>query len=211
MADHRLAVPARDVSLFATAIARALKIEGVTEDNSGRLAGHASWISALVRDLENHRGKGLVVAGAMQPPAVHALVHAINASLGNLGETVTLHAPRDRGPADRVGSLPDLARDIDRGVVDTLLILGANPAYDAPADLNFAAALASNKIGLRIHLGLYEDETAGALPLAHPGGALPRDLERHQGVRRDGHDPAAADRPLVPGAVRARGARGVPG
>ena len=160
MADHRLAVPARDVSLFATAIARALKIEGVTDDNSGRLAGHASWISALVRDLENHRGKGLVVAGAMQPPAVHALVHAINASLGNLGETVTLHAPRDRGPADRVGSLPDLARDIDRGVVDTLLILGANPAYDAPADLNFAAALASNKIGLRIHLGLYEDETA---------------------------------------------------
>ena len=160
MADHRLAVPARDVSLVATAIARALKIEGVTEDNSGRLAGHASWISALVRDLENHRGKGLVVAGAMQPPAVHALVHVINASLGNLGETVTLHAPRDRGPADRVGSLPDLARDIDRGVVDTLLILGANPAYDAPADLNFAAALASNKIGLRIHLGLYEDETA---------------------------------------------------
>ena len=56
--------------------------------------------------------------------------------------------------------MPDLARDIDRGVVDTLLILGANPAYDAPADLNFAATLASNKIGLRIHLGLYEDETA---------------------------------------------------
>jgi molybdopterin-containing oxidoreductase family iron-sulfur binding subunit len=160
MADHRLAVSARDLLPFARAIARALKIEGVPEDGSGRVARHAAWISALVRDLEGHRGKSLVVAGIAQPPAVHALAHAINHTLGNLGQTITLHPARDRGPTGQIGSLPDLARDIDRGVVETLLILGANPAYDTPADLNFAAALASDKIKLLIHLGLYEDETA---------------------------------------------------
>ena len=137
-------------------------------------------------------------------------MHAINTSLGNLGETVTLHAPRDRGPADRVGSLSDLARDIDRGAVDTLLILGANPAYDAPADLDFAAALAGDKIKLRIHLGLYEDETAELchwhIPEAHF-------LETWSDIRAfDGtatiQQPLIA--PLVPGPVRARGARGLP-
>ena len=84
--------------------------------------------------------------------------------------------------------------------VDTLLILGANPVYDAPADLNFAAALASNKIGAADSPRPVRGRDRGALPLARPGGALPRDLGRHPGVRRHGDDPAAADRPLVPGA-----------
>ena len=42
--------------------------------------------------------------------------------------------------------------------VDFLLILGGNPVFTAPADLQFAAAL--QKVALRAHLGLYEDETA---------------------------------------------------
>jgi anaerobic selenocysteine-containing dehydrogenase len=52
--------------------------------------------------------------------------------------------------------------------VDVLLILGANVAYNAPADLNFSKALAdvypanSQTKGkfFVAHLGLYEDETA---------------------------------------------------
>ena len=40
------------------------------------------------------------------------------------------------------------------------MILGGNPAYDAPADLQFAQLLKSNKAPLRVHLGLYDNETA---------------------------------------------------
>ena len=64
------------------------------------------------------------------------------------------------GPADQIGSLRELVRDMNAGVVDTLIILGGNPVYDAPVDLEFARVLASDKIKLRIHLGLYDDETA---------------------------------------------------
>jgi anaerobic selenocysteine-containing dehydrogenase len=39
-----------------------------------------------------------------------------------------------------------------------LLLMGANPIYDAPADFDFLSAM--NKVPLRVHHGLYRDETA---------------------------------------------------
>src|SRR5690606_2752915 len=63
----------------------------------------------------------------------------------------------------------DLAMDMAAGRVDTLLMLDANPVYDAPADLEFATYL--DNVRLRIHVGLYHDETAFLshwhVPLAH--------------------------------------------
>jgi len=56
------------------------------------------------------------------------------------------------------------------GKVDLLVILGGNPAYDAPADLNFADAMTNSKVPLRVHHGLYQNETAEALPVAHKSG-----------------------------------------
>ena len=47
---------------------------------------------------------------------------------------------------------------MNAGKVDVLLILGGNPVFTAPADLNFAEAL--DKVANRVHLGLYYDETA---------------------------------------------------
>ncbi len=159
-ADHRLAVPARDVALFAKGIAAALGIGEPSPVVTRHLAGHARWISALVHDLEANRGKSLVVAGDTQPAEVHALAHLINNALGNIGKTVEFVARVDAGPVDQMGSLRELVRDANAGLVQTLIILGGNPAYDAPADLAFERLLASNKIKLRIHLGLYDDETA---------------------------------------------------
>jgi molybdopterin-containing oxidoreductase family iron-sulfur binding subunit len=56
------------------------------------------------------------------------------------------------------------------GEVQTLLILGGNPAYTAPSDLGFAELLA--KVPNSIHLSLHDDETsrlcAWHLPRAHP-------------------------------------------
>ena len=55
------------------------------------------------------------------------------------------------------------------GKVEVLLILGGNPVYTAPADLEFAERL--DKVGFRVHLGLYDDETAALchwhVPEAH--------------------------------------------
>ena len=44
------------------------------------------------------------------------------------------------------------------GKIDMLFLIGVNPLYDAPPDLNFSGAM--QKVGLRVHHGLYQDETA---------------------------------------------------
>ncbi|HVF91442.1 MAG TPA: 4Fe-4S dicluster domain-containing protein [Blastocatellia bacterium] len=54
--------------------------------------------------------------------------------------------------------------------MDLLVIIGSNPVYSAPADLNFGLELL-RKVKLRVHMGLYKDETAELcqwhIPQAH--------------------------------------------
>src|SRR6185437_9889438 len=116
------------------------------------------------KDLQANKGASLVVAGYGQPIAVHLLVHAINAALGNVGKTVVLHEV----PETKEGNIVDFAK----AQFDTLVIVGANPVYNAPADLDIKKALSAAKTIVR--LGYYEDETFEAtksvawhLPLAH--------------------------------------------
>jgi molybdopterin-containing oxidoreductase family iron-sulfur binding subunit len=137
----------------------------------GELQAHSGWIDALLRDLVSNRGKSLVIAGETQPAQVHVLAHLMNQALGNIGKTVEFFPRADAGPTDQHGSLRELAQDIEAGAVETLFIIGGNPAFDAPADLDFARLLASEKTKLRIHMGLYDDETARLchwhIPQAH--------------------------------------------
>src|SRR5207302_1603328 len=113
----------------------------------------------------SHAGSSLIIAGPHQPPAVHALAHAMNEKLRNTGKTVRFTAPVEAHFAGREGTLRDLVDDLGHGRVTTLLILSANPVYTAPADLNFENALqgATSHPGssqtLCIHMGLYDDET----------------------------------------------------
>ena len=101
-----------------------------------------------------------MIAGDHQSPAVHALAHAINQTLGNVGKTVFYTDPVDANPLNQTESLKDLVADMRGGKVDILIILGGNPAYDAPADFGFADALKSPSVPFRVHLGLYQNETA---------------------------------------------------
>jgi molybdopterin-containing oxidoreductase family iron-sulfur binding subunit len=166
-ADHRLSLRSSAVEGFARAVAAGLgvAVEGGTTD-------HADWISPLVKDLKAHGARALVIAGESQPPAVHALAHAMNDRLGAVGTTVVFTAPVEAGARDHAASLRELVADANGGKVELLVVLGGNPAYDAPVDLAFAELLESGKVPLRIHLGLYEDETAERcqwhLPEAHP-------------------------------------------
>jgi molybdopterin-containing oxidoreductase family iron-sulfur binding subunit len=161
LADHRLPVRASEIEGLARAVA-----EGAPPAGSP----HAAWIAAAVKDLQAHAGRCVVMAGPWQPAAVHALAHAANQRLGNVGQTVSYAPSVEARPIDQTASLRDLAAAMEAGQVQALVVLGGNPVYDAPADLEFARRM--EKVPLRIHHGLYEDETAERchwhVPSAHP-------------------------------------------
>jgi MoCo/4Fe-4S cofactor protein with predicted Tat translocation signal len=156
-ADHRLSLRAVEIEGFATSLAGKLGVKGAAA-SAGSTPPEYKWIDALARDLQNHRGSSLVVAGYAQPPIVHALAHAMNAALDNVGKTVIHTDSIEPNPTNQSQSFKKLVADTAGGKVDTLLILSANPVYSTPADLNFKENLL--KVRRRIHLGLYVDETA---------------------------------------------------
>jgi MoCo/4Fe-4S cofactor protein with predicted Tat translocation signal len=156
-ADHHLPVRAVDIEPFALALASAVSSGSQPMSLKGE---QQRYLSEIVKDLQSHRGASVVIAGDHQSPAVHALVHAINQSLGNVGKTVIYTEPVNANPVNQTDSLKDLIADMRAGKVQFLLIAGVNPLYDAPADLGFADALQSSNIPLRVHLGLYQDETS---------------------------------------------------
>jgi len=155
-ADHRLPLRAADVEQFAWSLATALGAD--TGGHKGAPTAADKWIVPVAHDLQKHKGASLVIAGEQQSAAVHALAHAMNAALGNVGKTVLYTEPVEAQPVDQVASLHDLVKDLDAGAVDLLLILGGNPAYNAPVELGFRDRL--KKAALRVHLSLQEDETS---------------------------------------------------
>ena len=99
-----------------------------------------------------------MIAGQHQSEAVRALAGAMNQALGNGGVTVTGIQPVEAKPVDQIQSLWSLVKEMDAGQVDTLMILGGNPVFNAPADMRFSSAI--QKVKLIIHNSLYFDETA---------------------------------------------------
>jgi MoCo/4Fe-4S cofactor protein with predicted Tat translocation signal len=158
LADHRLALKPSQIEPFARAVAARLGLAVASGDAFGPSSPHGAWIAALVQDLRAHRGHSLVLAGEAQPPALHALAHAINEALGNVGTTVAYTEPTEARPSDQLASLRELADDMRAGKVDLLVVLGGNPVYTAPVDLGFGEAM--QKVPLRVHLGLHDDETS---------------------------------------------------
>ncbi|HTU20621.1 MAG TPA: TAT-variant-translocated molybdopterin oxidoreductase [Gemmataceae bacterium] len=170
VADHRLALRASQIELFAQALAAELEVPDAPKPQADRLPEEARrWLKPLTKDLREHEKKGVVLAGEGQPASLHALVHAINHQLKNLGETVRYTAPLGAKPVDHGRQIEELVKDMDERRVKVLLILGVNPVYTAPVNLQFAEKL--KKVPLRIHLGLYQDETAALcdwhIPEAH--------------------------------------------
>ena len=152
-ADHRIAVGARDILPLAQRIAAKL---GIGTGAAPASAEHEAWIAAVVRDLTANRGQGIVIAGEAQPPELHAVVAQINTALGNTGQTVA-PAPVLSLPENRM-ALRDLVDEMRRGAVELLIVLGGNPRYDAPVDLNFADAF--DNVKLRVHHSVHFNETS---------------------------------------------------
>jgi molybdopterin-containing oxidoreductase family iron-sulfur binding subunit len=153
-ADHRLPLRASDVGQFARGLAALVGLGG-----SATLSPAAQkWLDAVASDLTKHRGTALVVAGEFQPAEVHALAHAINAALGSVGSTLYYTEPVEANPVNQAESFTELCADMDAGRVDTLLIFGSNPVYDAPHDFDFTSKL--QKVETSVHVSTHFDETA---------------------------------------------------
>lgn len=177
MADHRVAVPSGRVAALLAGVAASLvndhhlempeAARGVLDQCStnGLSEAESAWALQVAADLVENRGQGALLVGRRQPGAVHALAAILNRALGHDGQTISYIESED--PAE--GGIEDLVEALNSGNVQTLLVLGGNPVYDAPADLEFSQALA--KAEHAIHLALYRDETSQVcewhIPEAH--------------------------------------------
>jgi MoCo/4Fe-4S cofactor protein with predicted Tat translocation signal len=143
-ADHRLRVPASLVGQLAAAIFGAI-LSGQVSSAVGSLWPDLDpkWIGECAADLVKNRGHVLVVAGQRQPIEVHLLAHAINTALDCIGNTVSLQSVTETTGTDW--------KQLDAASVDTLVILGGNPAYQ----LNWAG-----KPKTTVRFGYYEDESS---------------------------------------------------
>jgi len=173
MADHRLRCKASHMGEFARRLAG--RIAKKTNDPTlGSVLGECrqadapldeAWIAGCADDLLANPGRSLVLTGPQTPAAVQVLVHAINGALGNLGSTILGTA----NPSPSSATIAELAKAIAAGAVKTLFILGGNPAYNAPADLDFPSLLSG--VPDVVKLGLFEDETSRVsrwhVPAAH--------------------------------------------
>jgi MoCo/4Fe-4S cofactor protein with predicted Tat translocation signal len=169
-AEHRLGLRASEIPAFAAALAQAVGVAGVSAPSYAWTDEQQKFLAALAKDLKASAGKSVVIPGLYQDPSVTALAMAINIALGNFGKTMMVGpASAIPLPSDQLGDFKALVADLNAGKVDWLVILNANPIYDAPADLDFGNAFGKAKIVA--HLGLLYDETAHQahwhIPAAH--------------------------------------------
>ena len=156
-ADHRLALKPGDVEKFALALAGGSSA-GITGPEQKK------FFASLQKDLQANAGKCVVIPGEQAAWEVHVAAYALNAKLGNVGKTVVYTETVNPMPSEQVADLKSLVGDMDAGKVQWLVMLGVNPLYSAPADLEFEAAF--NKVPNTVHLGSHVDET-GAVSVWH--------------------------------------------
>ena len=177
-ADHRAAVASSRVPELLAAVANRLVAEhglelpaaaagfaGSTDHTGADDERH--FVNLLAADLMAHRNGAVVLVGPRQAPAVHALAAVLNHALGATGSTITYTAEPNPDRPSHLEAISDLARRIQDDEIETLLILGGNPAYDAPADLGFSDLLA--KVPVSVHLSLFDDETSQQCTWHLPG------------------------------------------
>ncbi len=160
-ADHRLRIKASEMPAFIAALASKLSenvsglsaFSGVNNDFSQH-----SWVSVLAEELRQNGGSSILAVGQGYAPELHATVAAINAAIGNAGETVTYHDVPFVDDSYSNEAFVSLCNELSSGEFDTLVIVGGNPVYNAPADLNFAQIM--ERIPVSIHLANHVDETS---------------------------------------------------
>lgn len=128
-----------------------------------------AFLEVVAADLSHAGEAAVVVVGESLGPEAVAAGIRLNETLGSLGQIQRFMPMADEELGEAV-SLAELTSQMRDGQVETLVILGGNPVFTSPGDVDFAAALAA--VENTIYLGEYDDETAAAcrwsLPQAHP-------------------------------------------
>ncbi|HYP09409.1 MAG TPA: TAT-variant-translocated molybdopterin oxidoreductase [Bryobacteraceae bacterium] len=167
-ADHRFRLKASEIPNFATALLGALQAQSSPLQVLGQ-NNASKALSAIAKDLLANRGKAVVVTGPRQSAAVHQIVHQINQALGAVGPIVTYLPATTDQTRPQLDAMKELAGEMAAGQVNTLVMLGWNPVFTAPADLSFEANL--KKVANTIYLAQDADETAAVskwvVPAAH--------------------------------------------
>src|SRR5947209_7735825 len=137
-ADHRLGVTATEAGDLARTLQNMISPPAgsavianslytlVTTNDQARLL---NFLNALADDLKRSRGASVVIPGEHQPAIVHALSHAINQELGNVGKTVFYSDPIPTFTGSHNDSLKELIGEMKAGNVEMLVILGGIPVY----------------------------------------------------------------------------------
>ena len=163
--DYRLPVSPSRLALVAAAMGRAIGLGSASDLADDLTPREQAFVDQSVAAIRANPGKALVCFGAHLPVAVQSLLMAVNDEIGAVGSTLTYV----EDPVPPAGDIAELTRRMADGELDALLILGGNPVYDAPADLDFATALAN--VRESVHLSLYDDETSARctyhVPRAH--------------------------------------------
>ncbi len=149
-AEHRLALRPSEIPVFAQAL-----VSGATPQFS--FPRGAEYLEALRKDLKAFSGRAVVVPGEGAPPAVHLAAYQLNQQLGAIGKSVIYTQTVNPMPSEQMADLKSLVADIEAGKVQFLVMLGVNPVYTAPADMDFLALI--NRIPVTAHLGNLVDET----------------------------------------------------
>ncbi len=149
-ADHRLALKPSEIDAFATALAGG-NAAAITNPQTQK------FLSAVLDDMKKSGGRCVVIAGPQSSVACHNAALAVNAAMGAEGKTVVYTTPVAAIPSEQTADLKSLVAAMNAGKVQWLVMLGVNPLYSAPADLNFADAF--NKVPNTVHLGSHVDET----------------------------------------------------
>ncbi|MFT7514629.1 MAG: Fe-S-cluster-containing dehydrogenase component [Candidatus Omnitrophota bacterium] len=154
-ADHRLAVKAGKVEHIGRAVAAKIGLN-VAESAFELTEFEALFVDKLAADLLASKGASLVIAGEHQPPAVHALAHAMNDVLGNVSKTVT-YVDSVVKVGQEANSFGALVEAFAADKVKALIMVGANPVYTSGGDVDFATLV--RKAGFSLHVGMTNDET----------------------------------------------------
>jgi len=148
-AEHRLALKPSEIDQFANALAGG---------NSALSNPEAQkFLSVVMADIKKSGGRFAVVVGPGSSQAAHAAALTLNAAQGAVGKTVFYTETVAPMPSEHAADIKALVADMNAGKVQWLVMLGVNPLYNAPADLNFEDAF--NKVPNSVHLGSHVDET----------------------------------------------------
>ncbi|MDZ7715845.1 MAG: TAT-variant-translocated molybdopterin oxidoreductase [Balneolaceae bacterium] len=162
-ADNRLRVKSSEVPLFIYALASKLSesISGLSAFSgyTNKFSNH-DWMQPLAEDLLDNSGSSVLTVGSEHSAEVHAAVAAINKALDNDGDTVTYHEVSHFDDQNNREAFANVVEAMNNGNIDTVVMVGTNPVFTAPADLNFDEAL--NNVETSMHLSLYVDETSSS-------------------------------------------------